>query len=206
MFPGRDAPLGRPDALNEGRERCGGFEPAYHAFVRTNVGLEQASNKGGDFALDGHPFNLDRSWDDLRWPRWVRSLLCDDIGATPGVPQIADGGPHCASRQPGQKRTFASIANSVPWRSPGVLFGVLSRWTITRLLGGPNHRLDANLHIKLRWFARFETLMRMAVRPRRAVPTHPADAPYGGRILRVFVRRSPAMRSRGRAPRSWKPT
>src|SRR5215470_20439686 len=75
------------------------------------------------------------------------------------------------------ERTFASIANSVPWRSPGVLFGVKSRWTITRLLGGPNHRLDANLHIPLRWFARFETLMRMTVRPCRAVPTHPADAP-----------------------------
>jgi len=36
---------------------------------------------------------------------------------------------------------------------------------------GGGHRLDANLHIQLRWFARFETLMRKAVRPCRAVPT-----------------------------------
>jgi hypothetical protein len=42
--------------------------------------------------------------------------------------------------------------------------------------GGPIHGLDANLHIQLRWFARFETLLRMAARPCRAVPTHPADA------------------------------
>jgi hypothetical protein len=61
MSTGRDAPLGRPDALNEGRERRGRFEPAQYAFVRTNVGLEQASNKGGDFALDRHPFNHHRS-------------------------------------------------------------------------------------------------------------------------------------------------
>jgi hypothetical protein len=54
---------------------------------------------------------------------------------------------HAGVQKPAHERTFASTANSVPWRTPGVLFGVLSRWTIARLLGGPNHRLDANLHI-----------------------------------------------------------
>jgi len=67
------------------------------------------------------------------------------------------------TEESGQEGTFASTANSVFRRSPGVLFGVLSRWTLARLLCGPNHRLDANLHISLG--GRKIRYPRIAVRP-----------------------------------------
>jgi hypothetical protein len=54
----------------------------------------------------------------------------------------------------------------------------------------------------VRWFARFGTLMRMAVRPCRAVPTHPADAPMAAGFSGCF-RRSLATRLRCRDHARW---
>ena len=57
-----------------------------------------------------------------------------------------------------------------------MLFGVLGRRTLAGLLCGPNHRLDANLHIgfggrKIRYVG-------IAVRP-DAQPCHTSTRPYG---------------------------
>jgi hypothetical protein len=85
------------------------------------------------------------------------------------------------------------VSSCAAWR--------LSLWTITHLLGGPNHRLAANLTFSFGGSpdsrADAHWLCDPAVQSR-----HTRQTPYGSRILRVFVRRSPAMRSRGRAPRS----